>query len=125
MLDLKSSSPYINSIRLQKENNNVILGRNKDTFSPIDERSVSRHHCRILLDDDMWTIEDLQSTHGTYINEYKLPSQAVPINQGDEIRLGKICFTVTRISEADPQPRQDNFLDRLCGSCDKSDELCF
>jgi pSer/pThr/pTyr-binding forkhead associated (FHA) protein len=55
------------------------------------EAKVSRRHARIRLVDGRYTVEDLGSTNGTYINRGKrlLPGMSQPIADGDELIVGK------------------------------------
>lgn len=56
-----------------------------------DEGGVSRRHARIILQGNQVLIEDLNSTNHTYVNQQKLtPGQPHPLNNGDEIRLGRV-----------------------------------
>ncbi len=56
-----------------------------------DEGGVSRRHARIYVRGEQLFIEDLNSTNYTYVNQEKLtPGQPHPLNNGDEIRLGKV-----------------------------------
>lgn len=56
-----------------------------------DEGGVSRRHARVYMRGDQFFIEDLNSTNYTYVNQEKLaPGQPHPLNNGDEIRLGKV-----------------------------------
>jgi hypothetical protein len=58
------------------------------------ERGVSRKHCRMVMEGDTICIEDLGSANYTYINRVRLlPGQHIPINPGDELRLGGLVFT--------------------------------
>jgi len=56
-----------------------------------DEGGVSRQHARILIQGDQVSIEDLDSTNYTYVNQERLmPEQPHQLNAGDEIRLGRV-----------------------------------
>jgi len=48
---------------------------------------VSRFHARILSHGQQWTLCDLSSTNGTYLNDRRLAG-CRPLRQGDRIRLG-------------------------------------
>jgi predicted ATPase len=55
------------------------------------EKGVSRHHARIVRQDNSLQIVDLGSSNGTYINGQKLtPRQPRKIRDGDEVRVGKL-----------------------------------
>lgn len=57
---------------------------------------ISRLHCKICKENNQYTITDLQSTNGTYVNKMRLqPNQSFPINNGDIIRLANSDFQVT------------------------------
>jgi hypothetical protein len=70
---------------------------------------VSRRHAVINFKDQVYTLEDLNSTNGTWVNENKLaPNQPCPLQGGDQIRLGNLILfvyfsTVTSIYLNDPQ----------------------
>lgn len=52
---------------------------------------VSRRHARIIVQNNQYLIEDLNSSNGTFINgQFRLaPRQPHPLNSGDEVRLGE------------------------------------
>ena len=53
--------------------------------------TVSRKHARFFFSDG-WTVEDLNSTNGTWLNEKKLsPGEKFKINPGDQIALSHSC----------------------------------
>ncbi len=58
------------------------------------DNSVSRMHCRIFKgEDDRIMLVDLNSTNGTFKNGLCLKAQeGVSIGEGDEIRIGRLCF---------------------------------
>lgn len=60
-----------------------------DTDDP--EAKVSRRHARISCDNGQYVIEDLGSTNGTFVNRGRRlkPSERHPVNDGDEIIVGK------------------------------------
>lgn len=64
------------------------------------DAKVSRRHARIIRNNGSYTIEDLGSTNGTYVNRGRrlLPGTAQPLADGDEVIVGKtfLRFQVTR-----------------------------
>ena len=60
----------------------------------INDISVSRMHCRFVRDSQgRVSVVDLGSTNGTFRNGLRLnPQEKSFIEEGDEIRIGKICF---------------------------------
>ena len=57
---------------------------------------ISRTHCCIKKIGSQYTIMDLQSLNGTFVNKVKIqPYQQCPINDGDIIRLANIEFRVS------------------------------
>lgn len=55
------------------------------------EAKVSRRHARIQYLNNQFTIEDLGSTNGTFVNRGArlLPGNKQPLKNGDEIIVGK------------------------------------
>ena len=59
-----------------------------------DEGGVSRRHARMFIQGSQLMLEDLNSTNYTYVNQQKLtPGQPHPLNNGDEVRFGRIKLT--------------------------------
>lgn len=58
-------------------------------------KMISRVHCKICKSGDKYTIMDLQSANGTYLNKMRLqPNQPVQIKNGDVVRLANSDFQV-------------------------------
>jgi serine/threonine protein kinase len=54
---------------------------------------VSRQHARLLHKNEGWTIEDLNSTNGTFVNDQPVsPSHPTPLNDGDRVRCGQLVL---------------------------------
>lgn len=59
-------------------------------------KMISRSHCRLNRRGNQYTITDLQSSNGTFVNKVRLqPNQPHPINNGDVIRLANSDFQVS------------------------------
>jgi hypothetical protein len=65
-----------------------------------EDAKVSRRHARIRRSNGMYSIEDLGSTNGTYVNRGRrlLPGNAEVLNDGDEVIVGKtfLRFQINR-----------------------------
>ena len=65
----------------------ITIGRETDNVIRIDNPAVSKHHARIIKEQDQFFIEDLNSTNGTYIKEK--PVSRLALRDEDEITIGK------------------------------------
>lgn len=83
----------------------VVVGREdpiSEVFPDLDltgfdglEKGVSRKHAVIHRRGPDYTVEDMGSTNGTYVNRKKvLPNTPQTIKPGDEIRFGKLAFSL-------------------------------
>lgn len=68
-----------------------VIGRETDATIQIDARGVSRHHARILVADDVATLDDLGSKNGTHLNGRAIT--VAHLSDGDEISLGTVTLT--------------------------------
>jgi hypothetical protein len=65
----------------------VTLGRSQDCDVVVGEQTVSRFHAELLHGDgDEWTIRDLDSTNGTWLNGSRV--REARVFRGDVLRLG-------------------------------------
>jgi pSer/pThr/pTyr-binding forkhead associated (FHA) protein len=66
----------------------LVLGRQEDCDFVIDDPLLSRHHCRVSVDDqgDFW-LEDLESRNATFLNARKLQDRT-RLQYGDRIVIG-------------------------------------
>jgi MoxR-like ATPase len=62
------------------------LGRHADCSAVIPDSQVSSFHCQIQLNDTGWTISDLGSSNGTYLNGARISSAL--LGDGDVVRVG-------------------------------------
>ena len=58
---------------------------------------VEKTHAIISYDEDLKTfvISDLNTAHGTYVNERRVQNAAVRLSDGDVIRFGFSKYTLT------------------------------
>jgi pSer/pThr/pTyr-binding forkhead associated (FHA) protein len=82
----------------------VIIGREdpvSSVFPEIDleahngmQQGVGRKHVRLICQGGQTYVEDLQTVNGTFLKGQKLqPGQRYPLNNGDELILGKLKLT--------------------------------
>jgi len=76
-----------------------IAGRDTECSLVIDGTTVSRRHARITVAHGAATIEDLDSTNGTYVNATRI-SAPTPLVSGDEFALGSEVLRVRRRSSS-------------------------
>src|ERR1700674_2743718 len=61
--------------RYPLENNPMVLGREESCQIVIEDESVSRRHASIQAEEEGYTVLDLQSTNGTFVNEARVTTQ--------------------------------------------------
>jgi DNA-binding winged helix-turn-helix (wHTH) protein len=64
-----------------------VLGRDPDVAVWIDLNSVSRHHARVVVTDEVALLEDLGSRNGTLVNGERINSPR-SLSNGDRIKIG-------------------------------------
>ena len=69
----------------------ITVGRRSTNDVCVPHLSVSGNHCKITINDNGSTIEDLSSTNGTYINGRLISRQV--LHDGDDIVIGKARLT--------------------------------
>jgi pSer/pThr/pTyr-binding forkhead associated (FHA) protein len=71
---------------------NTTAGRHPESDIFLNDVTVSRHHCRFVLNGDELRVEDSGSTNGTYVNEARV--DAASLAAGDEVLVGRFHFVV-------------------------------
>lgn len=66
----------------------IIVGRSPDSGLFIDETFVSRHHAVISFDKSNYSIRDLGSKNGTWVNGNKIGDSPIILHSGDSIHFG-------------------------------------
>ena len=66
----------------------VLIGRNPECTLVLDDEFASGRHARILRAEDGWYVEDLGSTNGTFVGQYRV-GDPVPVETGTSIRIGR------------------------------------
>ena len=79
----------------QLSGHGAVLGRAPDVDVLVDDVYVSDEHAEVMPDDGGWSVRDLGSTNGTYLNGAKV-TRPTPLAAGDQLRLGKTNVEVRR-----------------------------
>lgn len=85
------SGPSISS-RFLLDSKNVKIGRDLNNEICFDDITVSRSHAMIEKNDNGYSIKDLGSLNGTYLNAVAIKESS--IIAGDEIQIGKYHLTL-------------------------------
>ena len=68
----------------------ISIGRDKSNDICVRDRSISRRHCLIKNDGEIFSIKDLKSFNGTFVNGTAVSERS--IKHGDQITLGDVLF---------------------------------
>lgn len=71
----------------------IIVGRSSELDIVLEEEKVSRKHAKITYNNDILSIEDLNSTNGTYVNGEKI--RRARLKDGDRVLFGGCIARVT------------------------------
>jgi pSer/pThr/pTyr-binding forkhead associated (FHA) protein len=71
----------------------VVLGRGDEVDYQIEDRFLSRCHCQLDCEDGVVTVRDLDSRHGTFVNESR--TRETVLSAGDTLRIGLTRFVVS------------------------------
>jgi FHA domain len=87
----------------------VRIGRVEGMEIVVDNVSVSRQQAELRQDGKFWTVRDLDSSNGTYLNGERLATAPLPLRPGDEISFGKFSLFFERaftepLAETDVTP---------------------
>lgn len=69
----------------------VSIGRGTQNDIILRDPYISKNHARIILDEDEYFLEDLESANGTLINDTRV-LDVVKLKDGDRIKFGQVEF---------------------------------
>ena len=82
--------------RFTIDKDSVTCGRHPSSDIFLDDVTVSRKHAEIKREEGEFSVQDLGSLNGTFVNRRRV--EASPLSNGDEIQIGKfrlVFFTGT------------------------------
>ncbi len=82
------------------EADEILLGRHLSADIRFPDPSVSRYHAVLTVTNGIWTITDLESASGTYINGKRV--RQARLKDGDTIKLGNNAARFGHIRPAAP-----------------------
>lgn len=73
----------------------ITIGRSGDSAIIIRDDYTSTHHARLMLWNDRWMLQDLDSTNGTFLDGSRV-SAPVPVPLGATVKVGQTTFELRR-----------------------------
>jgi pSer/pThr/pTyr-binding forkhead associated (FHA) protein len=93
----------------------LVIGRSADSDIQLNDRWVSRQHCKVDFQDGVVVVQDLESRHGTLVNDK--PITVSKLFPGDTLCIGLsrlvACYEA---SEVDSKAAQHEGLNATCES---------
>lgn len=84
------------SVSVEFHQPRVLIGRSTDCDLVLGLSGASRNHSAIERDEQGWTIWDLDSRHGTFVNQQRVVSRR--LRDGDQINLGPTALVPVTIT---------------------------
>jgi pSer/pThr/pTyr-binding forkhead associated (FHA) protein len=72
----------------------TLIGRSPECDIFLDDVTVSRKHAELVRDGDTFTISDLGSLNGTFVNRKRI--ETAQLEDDDEVQIGKYRLTFLR-----------------------------
>src|SRR5215217_1270587 len=68
----------------------LTMGRDAANSICVPDPALSRRHCSLVKGDSGWTVRDLESSNGTFVNGIQVSAR--PLTDGDRIAIGASVF---------------------------------
>ena len=67
----------------------TLIGRSTEVEVSLNDSFLSAEHARLEQRGGVWTLEDLNSTNGTYLNGFEVRA-GTELHDGDTVRVGRV-----------------------------------
>jgi pSer/pThr/pTyr-binding forkhead associated (FHA) protein len=94
-LELKFKERVLKKVETEKPE--ITFGRSPNNDIQIDNLAVSKQHAKLIKQNDQYTLEDLNSTNGTFLNDEKITRAA--LKNDDLISVEKYALAIYYIGE--------------------------
>jgi pSer/pThr/pTyr-binding forkhead associated (FHA) protein len=95
--------------RIELDKPEIVLGRAYGNDIILARSSVSKRHVRIVVTEDRFVVDDLQSTHGTSISGHKI-SIPTEVKSGDTIVVGDFRVLLKHEGAGVPRPSVSEYV---------------
>ncbi|GAA1856034.1 FHA domain-containing protein [Myceligenerans crystallogenes] len=86
--------------RFLLDTDRCVAGRSEQADIFLDDVTVSRKHAEFVRDGDTFTVRDIGSLNGTYVNRERI--DGATLSTGDEVQIGKFRLTFHASPQAMP-----------------------
>ena len=97
-MQLKFKDKILKDIETDKKE--ITIGRGTNNDIQIDNLAVSQVHAKIIKQSDHYTLEDLKSTNGTFLNDKQI--KKADLNPNDMVLIGKHTLEIQSTDETRP-----------------------
>ncbi|THG32666.1 FHA domain-containing protein [Glaciibacter flavus] len=73
----------------------ITIGRSSDSAIVIRDDYTSTHHARLMLWNNGWMLQDLDSTNGTFLDGHRV-TVPTPVALGSSVKVGATTFELRR-----------------------------
>lgn len=85
------------------DQNRIRIGREAGVDIVVDNAGVSRLHAELRKEGDGWTVTDMGSANGTFLNGQRVSATQL-LKAGDEIGMGKFSLLFEKVLDAPAAP---------------------
>ena len=118
---LKFKEKLLKTVEIDKDV--ITIGRIASNDLPIDNLSVSKNHAKIVKTDTGYTIKDLDSTNGTFVNEKAVSAAALNHEDVVTIRKHSLVILFEKMHSLEPATSQESTKDTMLLTTEKHLEM--